>query len=824
MAVLTRAEAEARARILDVRSYSLDLDLTDCAGGESFRCVTTVRFACSEPGAETFVELAPAALRRAVLNGRELDPAALKDGRLPLPGLAADNELLLDADMACSRTGEGMHRFTDPVDGEVYLYGLCGLDDARRVFPGFHQPDLKAAFHLTVTAPPAWTVLGNSTGERTTAGRWEFTPTPRISPYLFTVVAGPYHSVTAEHDGIPLGLHCRRSLAPHLEDDCAEILDITRRCFDRYHRIFAERYPFGAYHQAFVPEFPWGAVENPGCVTFREDYLFRSAVTDVQREQRAVVIAHEMAHMWFGDLVTMRWWDDLWLNESFAEYMGHRVTAEATRFTDVWTSFGVRRKTWGYDADQRSTTHPVAPERIDDTAQAMENFDGISYAKGAAALRQLVAWLGDEAFLAGLNEYVTRHRFGNATLDDFLSALTAAGGRDAHDWAERWLRTTGVDTLRPEPDGGPVLRPHRVAVGLYERADSGGLHLRERLSLDIEPGPPAAVALPAGRTPDLALLNDGDLTYAKVRLDARSWRTVVTSLGDVPDPLSRSVLWNAARDMVRDGELPAVAFLELVARHLPGERSVAVVEGVLDFAREQIADRHLPPERRADALTALGGVCRQILRRTEDGSDPGLRLTAVRGTIACAQGPRAAAELADWLDADEVPGGPVLDPALRWKALLRLCVLGEADDKRVTAELDRDPSATGHEGAARCRAALPDPKAKHDAWQALFHSDDLSNYLMAAVGAGFWQPEQAELLAPWVPRFFADAPAAARRRGAAAARVLGQHAFPLHAVTPEVLRAGEECLAGDVPPALRRRLADQLDDLRRVLHARRAAG
>ncbi|KRV49208.1 aminopeptidase [Wenjunlia vitaminophila] len=822
MPALTRTEAEARARLLDVLSYSIDLDLT--RGDVVFGCTTSVRFSCTEPGADTFVEIKPHTLHRAVLNGRELAPSALRDNRLVLEGLAAENELVVEADMEYSRTGEGMHRFTDPIDGEAYLYSQGALDDAQRVFPAFDQPDLKATFEIAVTAPRHWTVLSNSTGERTEPGRWRFPPTPRISTYLAVVVAGPYHSISAEHDGIPLGLHCRRSLARYLEDDAEELLDITRRCLDHYHRIFDERYPFDSYDQAFVPELNFGAMENPGCVTFRDDFVFRSAVTDAQREERAIVVAHEMAHMWFGDLVTMRWWDDLWLNESFAEYMGHQVTAEVTRYTDTWAGFGARRKAWGYDSDQRASTHPVAPERVEDTAEATQNVDGISYAKGASAVRQLVAWVGEEAFLAGLNEYFARHRYANATLADFLDAINVASGRDVHDWARRWLRTTGVDTLHAEPEGQELARPHRIAVGLYDRPEPGAaLVPRERLLLDVPPGPQGPLALPTPR-PDLVLLNDGDLTYAKVRLSPSSWRTATECLGSVPDPVSRAVLWNTARDLVRDGELPAGAFIDLVAGQLPDEPVVAITEAVLEFARQQVADRYLPGEERAGALTVLSEVCRRILRRTEDGSDPGLRLTAVRGLISCAQGPRACAEVADWLDADEVPGGPGLDPALRWQATLRLCVLGEAGEKEIIAELGRDPSATGREGAARCRAALPAADAKAAAWEALFHDDTQSNYLMTALAQGFWQPEQGELLAPWVPRYFPEAVAATRRRGGAIGRILSRYAFPEHAVDPGVLRTGEECLAAeDLPPSLRRGLADQLDDLRRALRARRSA-
>ncbi|KJY41130.1 aminopeptidase N, partial [Streptomyces sp. NRRL B-1568] len=449
MPALTRDEAQTRARLLDVHHYDIELDLT--TGDDHFRSATTIRFTARTAGT-TFVELKPDTLHRVTLDGQPLDPAALDDNRLPLTLTPGEHELHAEADMRYSRTGEGMHRFTDPEDGETYLYTQLFMDDVQRVFTAFDQPDLKAVFALTVTAPPAWTVLGNGIAHPLGDGRWRLAETPLISTYLVAVAAGPWHSVRTEHDGRPFGLHCRRSLAPYLDADAEEILGITRACYDRYHEKFTEPYPFDSYDQAFVPEFNAGAMENPGLVTFRDEFVYRSAVTDTERQTRAMVVAHEMAHMWFGDLVTLQWWDDIWLNESFAEYMGFQTLTEATAFRDTWTDFGVGRKGWGYDADQRPSTHAVAPhpDAVPDTASALLNFDGISYAKGASALRQLVAWLGEKDFLAGINDHFTRHRFGNATLADFLDSLARTTDRDVHTWAAHWLRTTGVDTLTPQ--------------------------------------------------------------------------------------------------------------------------------------------------------------------------------------------------------------------------------------------------------------------------------------------------------------------------------------------------------------------------------------
>ncbi|MFD9790539.1 aminopeptidase N [Streptomyces sp. NPDC059070] len=828
MSVLTRDEAQTRARLLDVHRYGIALDLT--TGEETFDSHTVIEFTARAAG-DTFVELKPATLRSVSLDGRPLDPEALVENRLALTGLAeGPHELRIDAVMRYSHTGEGLHRFTDPVDGETYTYTQLFMEDVQRVFAAFDQPDLKAVFDLEVTAPEGWTVLANGITEQRADGSWKAATTPLLSTYFVALAAGPWHSTTTEHAGLPFGIHCRRSLAPYLDADAEEIFEITRQCFDRYHEKFDEPYPFDSYDQAFVPEFNAGAMENPGLVTFRDEFIYRSAVTDTERQTRAMVIAHEMAHMWFGDLVTLRWWDDIWLNESFAEYMGYQTLTEATRFTDTWVDFGIVRKAWGYDADQRPSTHPVAPDpdAVPDTASAMLNFDGISYAKGASALRQLVTWLGEKDFLAGINTHFRRHRFGNATLADFIDNLASATDRDVHGWAESWLRTTGVDTLTPvveeaegswtltvEQDGG---RPHRVAVGVYDvdAARPGRLVLRERFETDV----PGAPLTRPGARPALVLLNDGDLSYAKVRLDAESWETALRSLSGLPDPLSRAVVWNAARDMVRDGQLSPTAYLEAARAHLPYESDLAVVQGVLTFAAAQITDRYLDAEARPAALALLTELTRDLIRRTEDGDNPGLRLTAVRHYVSGAAQPQT---IREWLTEGGVPGGPELDPELRWRVLNRLAVLGATTEEEIAAELARDPSATGEEGAARCRAALPTAEAKAAAWAAMFDGDTLSNYLFNATAQGFWQPEQADLVREYVPRFFADAVPLAARRGPAIAEAAGRYAYPRHAVDAEAVALAEACLAGAEPlPALRRQIADQLDDVRRALAVRGA--
>ncbi|UUU42523.1 aminopeptidase N [Streptomyces sp. NBC_00162] len=842
MSALTRNEAQLRAQLLDVHHYVVGLDLT--AGDDTFESATVIRFTANTAG-DTFLELKPDLLHSVALDGNPLDPAALDGNRLPLTGLTeGPHELRVDARMRYSRTGEGLHRFTDPADGETYVYSQMFMDDVQRVFPAFDQPDLKAVFEFTVAAPAHWTVLANGVTTRLAdrdtdgAGIWQSAATPVISTYLAAVAAGPWHSVTTEHAGLPFGIHCRQSLAPHLDADAEEILSLTKDCFDRYQEKFTEPYPFDSYDQAFVPEFNAGAMENPGLVTFRDEFIYRSAVTDTERQTRAMVIAHEMAHMWFGDLVTLAWFDDIWLNESFAEYMGYQTLTEATRFTDTWTEFGVTRKAWGYDADQRPSTHPVAPDPDDvpDTASALLNFDGISYAKGASALRQLVTWLGEKDFLAGINTHFARHKFANASLADFVDSLAAHTERDVHAWARIWLRTTGIDTLTPQIEestddgdgpGGWTLtvdrkgsRPHRITAGVYhhDTADARTLERTELLHLDV---PSDEVLSATGPRPALLVLNDGDLTYAKVRLDETSVETVLRGLSGIPDALTRTVVWNSLRDMVRDGELAPGDYLATAEAHLPEEHDLALVQGVLTFARTQIATRYVAPEQRTAALATITSIARDLLRRTEDGSDPGLRLTAVRTLIDSATQPDTPAA---WLADDAVPGGPALDPELRWRILARLAVLGAIGERDIDAAVADDPSATGQEGAARCRAALPTAQAKAAAWDRLFHDDTLSNYLFSATAQGFWQPEQADLVREYVPRFYPEAVALAARRGPAIGEAAGRWAFPAYAVDEANLQAGHDCLADpDILPLLRRKLVDQLDDLARALRVVRTA-
>jgi aminopeptidase N len=818
---LTRDEAAARAALLDVRSYDVALDLS--GGPERFGSVSVVVFSCREPGATSFVEL-DGQLLTAELNGRPVGP--LEGNRLVLTDLQEDNLLTVSARCTYSRTGEGLHRFADPADGEVYVYAQSFLDDAQRIFACFDQPDLKATFALSVDAPADWTVVGNARSARA-GNRWEFAPTERISTYLFTVAAGPWHTVTGAHDGIDLGLHCRRSLAEHLDADAAELLEVTAQCLDFQQDRFGRRYPFGdTYDQLFVPEFNAGAMENPGAVTFSEMFVFRSRTTDDKRRQRAMVVAHEMAHMWFGDLVTMRWWDDLWLNESFAELMGFLTVDRATRFEDTWVDFSASRKAWGYRADQLPSTHPVQGD-VPDNRSALLNFDGISYAKGASVLRQLMATLGEEVFFTGVQAYVERHAFGNTSFDDLLVELERASDRDLHDWSRAWLQTSGVSTLRAVRGQGTddqgthlrqeseVLRPHRIGVGVYDRADDA-LVLRERLDVEI-PGEQATVEVDP--LPDLLLPNDGDLTFAKVRFDDRSLATVLTDVGRLADPLARALCWAALWDACRDAELSAASFVRAVldgVDGVDGEPDPAVVATLLRQTRTAAT---LYARDSTALLDALAEASLQAAWAAPAGSD--LQLTRVRAFAAVAQSSTHASAVASLLDGSEVPPGLVVDTELRWHLVECLAAVGRLDDAAVDAELARDDTAAGRLHALTARAAMPTPEAKERAWQQVTGGTSLSNHETGAVAAGFWRYGQDDLLRPWVERYVTELPALWDARTPQVAGTLAQELFPSTLVEQDVHDRTAALEQGDHPAGLRRYVAEQRDDLRRALAARR---
>jgi aminopeptidase N len=822
MPSLTRVEAAERSALLEVRRYHVDLDLT--AGADTFRSTTTISFGAAEPGSATFLDVCPAVLHSAVLNGRPLDVATLADGRLPLPDLAAGNELVVTADMSYSTACEGLHRYVDPADGLVYVYAFVYVDNAPRVFACFDQPDLKAPFGFTVAVPEGWQVLGNGPATRVGSGRWELPATVPQATYLTTLVAGPYQSFHADHDGIRLGLHCRASLAGGLRADLDEVFEITRRCLDEYHRLFGVGYPFGKLDQVFVPEFSVLSLDHPGCILLRELYLFDAAASDSERETRAVVLAHGMSLMWLAGLVTSRWWDDLWLGQAFADYLAHRVAGEVTRFPGPETTFAVRRKAQGYVADQRPSTHPVSLTGPD-VQSVLLDLDRISYFKGHSVLRQLATRVGDEALRAGLRSYFARHRYGTATVADFLAALSEAAGTDLTDWADVWLRRANVNTLYPEitvidgriaaavvrqtaPASHPVLRPHTMDVGLHG-ADPAVVRVQvdgERTTL------PELVGRPA---PTLLLLNDGDLTYAKIRFDPRSEAALPDVLPTLA-PLNRAMLWCSLLLALQDGVFPAAAHLRLATQMVAVESELSIATEVLEQARNDVADRFLDPALRDGALAEVAGALRGRLARTEPGDE--WQLTLFRALIEfTARG----AELRGWLDGVGLPAGFALDADLAWRIRYRLAVLGELGDAEIASAYEADPTSHAVQFSAKCRAARPDPAAKEWAWESIMTDQSLSSYRLWAFADGFWQPEQVDLTAPYVPRFFAEMPVAAKLRGDLVLDLLVRSLYPRYAATPDTLGQAEAMLGSDgLPVPLRRRVVDLTYDLGQVVAVR----
>jgi aminopeptidase N len=837
---LTRVDAAARAELLAVQSYDIQLDVTDGDGhpGErTFRSVTTVEFEASRAGAETFIDLVAETVHSATLNGTELDVSTYtEDGGLPLPGLTEQNTLVVTADCRYSNSGEGLHRFADPEDGQVYLYTQFEPADAKRMFTCFDQPDLKATFTLHVVAPFDWQIVSNTGGRTIEAGPAgsqlaHFEPTKRISPYLVALIAGPYAKVTDSHEGIPLGLYCRASLAKYLDPD--ELFRVTKQGFDFYHRVFDYPYPFDKYDQLFVPEFNAGAMENAGAVTFLEDYVFRSKATRAKYERRAETILHELGHMWFGDLVTMRWWDDLWLNESFATYISTLCQAEATEYTTAWTTFANTEKAWAYAQDQLPSTHPIAAD-IPDVAAVEVNFDGITYAKGASVLKQLVAYVGRDDFLAGVRRYFRKHEYGNTTLADLLAPLSESSGRDLSEWVEQWLKTSQVNTLRPvftlTNDGRyssfaieqtavpehPVLRNHRLAVGLYSEGPDG-LTRSSRVELDVAGARTEVPQLVGHPVADLVLVNDDDLTYAKLRLDERSLGTLRSRIGAMPDPLARALCWSAAWDMTRDAELPAREWVQLVLAGVDAETEISVVQALLGRVQTALSS-YTDPSWAPTGWTALADHAMSALETAPPGSD--MQLQWSRTLASAARTEAQAAVLRGLLDGSRTVEGLVVDADARWAFLSGLVAIGAASDAEIDAEEARDATATGIRRAATARALRPTAESKEETWQRIFHDETVPNAVHEALLQGFWHPAQRELTAGYVDRYFAEIRPLWDRRPGEIAKNAVQYLFP-PIVEPRTIAAADAWLADtDQPAPLRRLVSEGRDGIARALRAR----
>ena len=846
---LTRIEAAQRAALLTVHGYSIELDLTDGSGGpgeRTFRTRSEVRFGATEPGASSWIDFVGDAVTSATLNGKTLDVSSWTSGSgLALPGLDVENVLVVEAVGVYMNTGEGLHRFVDPVDGAVYLYSQFETADAKRLYACFDQPDLKAAFTFLVTAPRDWQVVTNGAPTRVTelaggARRHAFATTARISTYVTALIAGPYYVARDTHDGIDLGIYCRASLAEFL--DAERLFTETKQGFDFYHSAFGVRYPFGKYDQLFVPEFNAGAMENAGAVTFREEYVFRSKVTRYLYERRCETILHEMAHMWFGDLVTMRWWDDLWLNESFATWASVVAQTSATEYRSAWTTFANVEKSWAYDQDQLPSTHPIAAD-IPDLEAVEVNFDGITYAKGASVLKQLAAYVGFEEFLAGLRSYFHENAYGNATLADLMRHLSDASGRDMDGWAASWLQTTGINRLEPvfevgrdgrftsfairqsgAAPGAGELRPHRLAVGVYDdaRGDAGsGALLRiDRVEIDVtgELTPvPELVGRPGGA---LVLANDDDLTYCKLTLDADSLATAVTRIGDIAESLPRTLVWSAVWEMTRDAQMRARDFVALALAGLPAETEIGVLQRVLAQVRQAVGTFADPAWAMQTGWPTVTARLLDLARGAVGGSDE--QLAYVGALAACRLSPGQVSVLAGWRNGLEPLPGLVVDTDLGWTLLGALVAHGAAGDAEIAAASAADATASGERRATQVRALRPEPAAKQQMWDRLIDDDTMANALQDAAILGFQHPAQAELLAPFTARYFDAVGQVWRRRSSEVAQKVAVGLYPRWAVSTDTVDAAERWLAGDHPPALRRLVSEGLAGTRRALSARAA--
>ncbi|MBL1078601.1 aminopeptidase N [Nocardia sp. 2] len=852
---LTREQAIERAATVQVENYRVELDLTgqptnaEAARSEHFHSKSTVTFTAT-PGAETFIDIVGAGVRSAVLNGSPIDVSGYDESEgITLTGLAEHNTLVVEADCEYSHTGEGLHRFVDPTDNKVYLYSQFETADAKRMFACFDQPDLKATYDVIVTAPEDWEVISNGavTGSRKigTVVEHTFATTPRMSTYLVALIAGPYakwtDSYRDSHGEIPLGIYCRASLAEFMDSE--RLFTETKQGFDFYHTNFGVPYAFGKYDQLFVPEFNAGAMENAGAVTFLEDYVFRSKVTRASYERRCETVLHEMAHMWFGDLVTMKWWDDLWLNESFATFASVLCQVGATEYTNAWTTFANVEKSWAYRQDQLPSTHPIAAD-IPDLHAVEVNFDGITYAKGASVLKQLVAYVGLEPFLAGLRDYFTEHAYGNATFDDLVGALEKASGRDLSDWGAQWLKTTGLNILRPdfqvedgkftlftvvqegaEPGAGER-RVHRVAIGVYDDQD-GKLVRTKRVELDVNPAErtevPELAGVDAGK---LVLVNDDDLTYCSLRLDPESLATVVDRIADIAEPLPRTLCWSAAWEMTRQAELKARDFVALVQRGVGAETEIGVVQRLLMQAHTAISAYADPAWADRTGWPEFADRLLELARAAEPGSDH--QLAFVNALTGARLSSTHTEVLRQLLDADPstvgLPGLTV-DTDLRWRLVQALAAAGEIDADGpetpvIDSELERDPTAAGRRQAAAAGAARPQPAVKEIAWATTMGDDSVPNITARAIVTGFAPAGQSDLLAPYVERYFSEVAGVWDRRSSEVAQTVVVGLYPHWAITDEAVAVADKFLSEDHPPALRRLVVEGKAGIERSLRAR----
>ena len=746
---LTREDAARRSALLEVDRYDIDVDLTGLFDGDVLTTVSTITFRCAEPGAATFVDCA-AEIGSATLNGEEVDVSAAQGGRLPLPALSAENVLVVRTSPTNTGTGEGILRTVDPTDGLVYVWTSLEPDEARRLWACFDQPDLKAPHRFVVTAPASWLVTSNGAPESVVdaehadeARVWTFPDTPRLSTYVVVVNAGPFHEVRQQHDGYDLGFYCRQSLVGALERDLDEMMTLTRQGLAFFGERFGMAFPQERYDQVFVPNLG-GAMENWGCVTYGDGQLFRTPPTHAQRSTRAEFILHEMAHMWFGDLVTMQWWDDLWLNEAFASWAANWGMARATEFTDQWATFLAAFKRTAYEMDMSPASHPIRGE-VHDVSGAMANFDAITYVKGQSVLHQLVAYIGEDAFVEGLRDYFARYAFGNTRLDDLMDCYSRASGRDLGEWTRQWLDQEGTDVMTLEGDRlhvrapeGQTPRPHRLDVAVY---DASGPDLREagRTAVAVA-GTETTLELADG---DLRLLNAGDLTFAAVRPDATSLRLMLDRIADFPDPLDRALVAATAGQLLLLGELAPRDVVGAITRALATETSAALVEPLISQG-VTAADRWAPGSESPELRRRLGDAVLPLVEQ------PDHRQAALRALAASASTDE------HWAVLDRA-AEEASDLDLAWRMAVRRAELDQHDEAAVARLLEADPDPDAGMRRLTVLAARPDVEAKEEVWRAFFvdYSIPASRETLV-LGSTFWRPGQAELLKPFTHRYLEE--------------------------------------------------------------------
>ena len=843
---ITRNEAIQRAGLVSDPVYTVSLELD--GKGETFSCFASIDFKAQE-NSNTWIDLVSPLVESVWLNGEELNVKEVFNGtRIQLRNLKPENKLKIKAQCSYMNTGEGLHRHIDPVDNEVYIYTQFEVPDCRRVFPVFEQPDIKGVLNLTVKAPTKWTVISNT---ETPAPKniednfsiWTFNQTPKMSSYLYAICAGPYAKKTDIYEGkfgkYPLAIFVRPSLSQYLDHE--EIFEVTKQGFKWFEEKFQIGYPFKKYDQVFVPEFNAGAMENVGCVTFRDEYIFRSRTTRTAYESRANTILHELAHMWFGDLVTMKWWNDLWLNESFAEWAAHWASSGATKYNEAWTLFHVQRKAWAYRQDQLPSTHPIAAN-MPDLDSVYENFDGITYAKGASALRQLVAWVGEENFLKGLKNYFEKHAWKNTELKDLLNELSTSSGRELDSWSKIWLESSGATLLRPDievdennlitkilinqeppsspPGLDPVLRPHRLALGVYEKQENK-LVRTKRIEVDVVGGQTEIKELVGTKRPDLLLINDDDLTYAKIRLDSHSLNTATKEIASIESSLSRALIWGAVWDMVRDAEVGTGKYLDLVLAGIEKETDIGLVQQVLMQCRSAIdvfADR----KNRKNYNIKLATGLEKLINLAKPGSDRQLALLRTFSAVATTE--EQINKVAQILDGTEKIEGLVVDTDLRWALLRRLVVVGKRGEKEIAEELKKDDTVMGREHAAGAKAAMPSLDAKQKAWEQVINNENLTNSELHSILAGISYMDHEEVLRNFVDKYFDSVSSLWNARTHEIGQSLVTGLFPSTNINLDVIKKCDEFLQKNKELAVgaRRIIIEQRDSLARALKAQNA--